>query len=161
MRVRGREDFDLLQTTPRSSEAVLRLWSWWWLLDTFTSNTQNQTKKRPCWWTWPRAGGHGDAPFIGGGRLFVAVLPRQLTHHFQQSLVLLFELLVLVFDVIQVLRKKGHIRQLRVQTYQYSQRWLETFRGGPVRSERESELPGFPLRLGCLDSNKLDISSFN
>lgn len=32
------------------------------------------------------------------------VLPRQLTHHFQQSLVLLFELFVLVFDVIEVLR---------------------------------------------------------
>lgn len=31
-----------------------------------------------------------------------APLPRQLTHHFEQSLVLLFELLVLVFNVIQV-----------------------------------------------------------
>lgn len=34
-------------------------------------------------------------------------LPRQLTHHLQQSLVLLFQLLVLILDVIQVLRKKG------------------------------------------------------
>lgn len=33
------------------------------------------------------------------------VLPRQLSHHFQKSLVLLFELLVLVLDVIQVLKK--------------------------------------------------------
>lgn len=33
-----------------------------------------------------------------------AVLPRQLAHHLQQSLVLLFELLVLILDVIQVLQ---------------------------------------------------------
>lgn len=31
------------------------------------------------------------------------LLPRQLAHHFQESLVLLLELLVLVFNVIQVL----------------------------------------------------------
>lgn len=61
-----------------------------------------------------RSGENRDAPFIGGGEagLFVLVLPRQLTHHFQQSLVLLFELLVLIFNVIQVLRK-GQNRQLR------------------------------------------------
>lgn len=43
----------------------------------------------------------------GGARR--VLLPRQLTHHLQQSLVLLFQLLVLVLDVIQVLpREQKH-----------------------------------------------------
>lgn len=64
------------------------------------------------------AGFDGSEPFCG------AVLPRQLTHHFQQSLVLLFELLILIFNVIQVLQKKDsdavstfwtHLRHMNIK----------------------------------------------
>lgn len=43
----------------------------------------------------------------GGVGCAVLVLPRQLTHHFEQSFVLLFELLVLVLDVVQVLHTEN------------------------------------------------------
>lgn len=46
---------------------------------------------------------------------WVGVLPRQLAHHFQQSLVLLLELLVFIFDVIKVLQKTK-CRQLHVSS---------------------------------------------
>lgn len=69
----------------------------------FTSNRQNQTetKATPPNWT----GDDRDAAFFGGVGRSVLVLPRQLTHHFEQSFVLLFELLVLVLDVVQVLQR--------------------------------------------------------
>lgn len=47
---------------------------------------------------------------------YTAVLPRQLTHHLQQSLVLLFELLILIFNVIQVLQE-GKTNILGVITF--------------------------------------------
>lgn len=56
--------------------------------------------------------GRGWAVCAGSG-LCRAVLPCQLTHHLQQSLVLLFELLILFFNVIQVLQEgKTHILEL-------------------------------------------------
>lgn len=57
-----------------------------------------------------------------------AVLPRQLTHHLKQSLVLLLQLLVLVLDVIQVLprQKSGTTQDGNIRR-----------RAGPLGSERQ------------------------
>lgn len=61
-------------------------------------------KKEPSCWTGPGAGGQGRTG--GGGGAVGVVLPGQLTHHLQQSLVLLFQLLVLVLNVVQVLPRQ-------------------------------------------------------
>lgn len=71
-------------------------------IDSFTFNRQKETGKyRPRCWTRPGAGGEN---IERRGWAVCVVLPRQLTHHLQQGLVLLFQLLVLIFNVIQVLR---------------------------------------------------------
>lgn len=62
--------------------------------------TEGDGKTEPGCWTGPRAGGGGRGGAAG------AVLPGELTHHLQQSLVLLFQLLVLVLDVVQVLARQ-------------------------------------------------------
>lgn len=47
------------------------------------------------------------------------VLPRQLTHHLQQGLVLLLQLLVLVLDVVQVLEKRSQGLALYMHTWTF------------------------------------------
>lgn len=79
----------------------LRMWGRGRPIDSFTFNRQKEMGKyRPRCWTRPGAGGEN---IERRGWAVCAVLPRQLTHHLQQSLVLLFQLLVLIFNVIQVL----------------------------------------------------------
>lgn len=82
----------------------------------FTSNRQNQTETKATLPSW--TGDDRDAAFFGrwGVGWSVLVLPRQLTHHFEQSFVLLFELLVLVLNVVQVLQRAQNSRNSQTQT---------------------------------------------
>ena len=78
--------------------------------------TESNKKYEPCSWTRrcsvvTRVGGErdGDASSFRVGwdvvvLSLVVLLPRQLAHHLQQGLVLLFELLVLVLNVVKVLQ---------------------------------------------------------
>lgn len=131
----------------------------WPIYNTFTLNMERQTE--------PRTGTSASAPLTKRGRSWrprtstaspltdritrgprgctrgrgsALVLPRQLTHHFQQSLVLLFELLVLVLDIVQVLREEQN-RQRRGQrsAAEYSQPCLRTAEG-PVSPESQPPL---------------------
>lgn len=98
------------------------------------------------------------------------VLPRQLSHHFQKSLVLLFELLVLVLDVIQVLEKgtaqSSGVRTgfIRMNIHHVASIPSRTSQVGVWELKRTLLAARFPLlslQPAGLNSNKSDINSFN